>query len=167
MGERKSKKCIICGEKTEQQATVYVGRERRTEGGRVTYDYRSIEKPLCPSCAGEHFDHDPMRWLFPLVLQLGWFTLARDGWTFLGIIGLIFAAYGLARLIMNVGSVVWGKLKPGEELPRWLAGDETLEDKASACLKAYLKKTDKSYVNSSEHLETVREYLRRHPAKAE
>lgn len=159
MGEHGSKKCVICGEKTDQVATVYLGHERRSKGGRVTMEYRTIEKPLCEGCAQSHHDRDPLRWLFPIVLQLGWFELARAGHSFLGYMGLLFAVYGLYKLATNLGELLWRKMRPEQEAPRWLVGQETMADLASDCLKDHLSG---EYKGSSEHLETIREYSRRH-----
>ena len=162
MGEHGSKKCVVCGEKTEQVATVYLGHEHRTGGGRVNMEYRTIQKPLCEDCATSHHDRDPLRWLFPIVLQLGWFELARAGHTFLGYMGMLFAVYGLYKLVINLGELVWRKTKPGQDAPAWLSGGETMADMASDCLKDHLSG---DYKGTSEHLETVREYLRRHPSQ--
>lgn len=159
MGEHGSKKCVVCGEKTEQVATVYLGHEQRSKGGRISMDYRTIKKPVCESCARSRHDKDPLRWLFPLVLQLGWFELVRAGHTFLGYMGVLFAVYGLYRLVVNIGDLLWSRLRPDQEEPAWLSGGETMEDMASECLKAHLKG---DYRGTSEHLETIREYERRH-----
>ena len=164
MGEHKSKKCTVCGEKTDNTATVYIGTEKRSEGGRVSYDYRTLEKPICPDCVNSHYDRDPLRWLFPLVLQLGWFELARARGTFLGIMGLVFAVYGLVKLVTALGDLAWRRFWPDKQEPAWLAGQESFDDKASAALKDALKK---EYNKGKDHLETVREYLRRHPAAKE
>ena len=161
MEEHGSKKCVVCGERTEQVATVYLGHETRSKGGRVTMDYRTIKKPLCEDCAQSHHDRDPLRWLFPIVLQLGWFELARAGHGFLGYMGMLFAVYGLYKLAANLGELAWRKARPRQEPPRWMAG-EPLSDMASDCLKDHLSG---DYKGSSEHLETVREYQRRHPSR--
>jgi len=162
MGEGKSKKCVICGEKTEQVATVYLGHENRSKGGRVSMDYKQLSKPVCEKCARERHDKDPLRWLFPLVLQLGWFELVRAGHTFLGYMGMLFAIYGLYKLVTNLGELLWRKLKPEQEPPSWLAGPETMADLASECLKHHLKG---KYVGTSEHLETIREFERHTASK--
>lgn len=159
MGEGRSKKCAICGGKTSQAATVYLGRETRSEGGRVTMDYRTIQKPVCESCVQVHHDRSPLRWLFPIVLQLGWFELARAGHTFLGYMGMLFAVYGLYKLAVNLGNLLWRGFNPNQTVPAWLSDGETADDMASDCLKDHLSGT---YKGTSEHLETIREYERRH-----
>ena len=161
MGGQGSKKCVICGEKTDQVAVVYLAHETRTAGGRVNMDYQKLSKPVCERCALERHDKDPLRWLFPLVLQLGWFELVRAGHTFLGYMGMLFAVYGLYKLVTNIGEILWRKLRPGQVAPGWLTGSETMADYASECLKHHLKG---EYRGTSEHLETVREYERRHPS---
>ena len=163
MEEQGFNKCIICGEKTNQVATVYLGHENRSKGGRVSMSYKQLDKPICEKCAYERHVKEPLRWLFPFVLQLGWFELVRAGHSPSGYMSMLFALYGLYRLIINSGELLWRKLKPNEKAPSWLAGQETIADLASECLKHHLKG---NYTGTSEHLETIREYERAHPKHA-
>lgn len=149
--------CIVCGQRTTNVARVYVAHETRSKGGRLSHSYRKLSRPLCDRCAWKHHARDPIRWLFPIVLQLGWTEVAREGFSFLGGMGLLFAAYGLFKLVANVSELIWHGSHPDRATPTWMSGGETAGDHASLCLKDRLKV---KYRNSSERLETLGEYER-------
>ncbi|MCI1664776.1 MAG: hypothetical protein LKI25_00185 [Atopobiaceae bacterium] len=162
--KRPSGTCTVCGGHTDEVATVYIGTDGRTEGGRVLTSYETLTKSLCDDCAREHHDSDHIRFLLYIGLQICWLSPIQHGFTPLGIFGAAFGAYGLVMLVRALCDLWWHRFRASEPEPKWMADQETAEELRSDCLRDLVKK---KYKEQGKHVETIRDYRRRHPEKVE
>lgn len=153
---RTTTSCIICGCKTADIATVYIGQQIRGTDNKPHVKWVPYEKPLCHKCAEDHHDSDKFHILLYVAFQVCWASLATHGLSVIGIGGAAIACYGIYKLIQAAADMIWRhthrKALLTEE-PLWMNIRSSPEEIASNCLKDEVKAdfSKKGYLIESLH----------------
>lgn len=133
--------CISCGSETKQSGTVYIGTKVPNSGDGLdaVYTYREENKGICTDCVHK-YQSGPVGFIFYVVLQLGWLSVAQQGLLSpVGSIGAALAIFGLFRLIQkSLNEVAYRRSTPSDVV--------SPAHEASDAVCAVLKK-DASFTN--------------------
>lgn len=151
--------CVSCGRKTDETATVYVGRQYRGDDGSIHVEWQPYTRELCHECAEESHDSDLFRTLLYVALQVCWIPIFTHGISPIGVGGAAIAAYSLFKIVQTVADRMWRR-RPhtdSSEEPAWMRDGETPEQIASDCLKGL---SASELGEQGLAVETLREYQR-------
>lgn len=129
--------CISCGKKTDETATIYLGKQFRGDDGSPHVEWKPYTRELCHECAEESHDSNLFRSLLYVALQVCWVPLFSHGITPIGIGGAAIATYSLYKIVQAIADHIWHRrahTNQAEE-PLWMREGETPEQIASDCLK--------------------------------
>lgn len=154
-------KCSVCGQETENTATVYIGTPTyHGDTEQTTFAYVPHTEYFCCACVQRYISHNFSGIMFYLALQLCWLTVIKYGFfSPLGVLGTVIGALGLWRLTVLICRRLHQRFRSEKPMPRFLYRDEDAEAEASDLYKSAIDKREQA---EGRRVLSLREYRRTH-----